>query len=98
MQPGILEILSNINCQETFRATRIEREIVAALGGSCLSPISALGTIANQKLYLQVRVSNQDGSNTIEKECVFSIVDEERAFKKFKGELVKSGAKELIQS
>lgn len=98
VQPGILEILSNINCQETFRATRIEREIVAALEGSCLSPISALGTIANQKLYLQVRVSNQDGSNTIEKECVFSIVDEERALKKFKDELVKSGAKELIQS
>ena len=43
IQSGILEMLNMINCQKTFTATKIERDIVAALEGSCLSPIRCKG-------------------------------------------------------
>jgi hydroxymethylbilane synthase len=98
IQSGILEILKKVNCQQTFTATKIEREIVAALGGTCLSPISALVTIQDQKLHLQVRVSNQNGSSTIEKEATFSPEQEPDALSQFKIDLLANGARELIQT
>ena len=98
IQSDILEILKKLNCQQTFTATKIEREIVAALGGTCLSPISALVTIQDQKLHLQVRVSNQNGSSTIEKEATFSLEQEPDALSQFKIELLANGARELIQT
>ena len=98
IQSGILEMLNMINCQKTFTATKIERDIVAALEGSCLSPISALVTAQDSKLHLQVRVSNQDGSTIIEKEITFLPAQELEAVKQFKIELLAEGAQELIQT
>jgi len=98
IQSSILEMLNMINCQKTFKATKIEREIVAALEGSCLSPISALVTAQDSKLHLQVRVSNQDGSTIIEKEITFLPAQELEAMSQFKIELLAEGAQELIQT
>ncbi|MDA9916346.1 hydroxymethylbilane synthase [Gammaproteobacteria bacterium] len=98
IQSGTLEILKMINCQKTFTATKIEREIVAALEGTCLSPISALVRARDSKLHLQVRVSNQDGSTIIEKETTFVLAKELEAVSRFKIELLAEGAQELIQT
>ena len=98
IQSEILDILVKVNCSHTFTATKIEREIVAALEGTCLSPISALVTIQDQKLHLQVRVSNQNGSKIIEKESIFLPEEESDALLQFKIELLADGAKELIQT
>ncbi|MDA9027341.1 hydroxymethylbilane synthase [Gammaproteobacteria bacterium] len=98
IQSGTLEILKMINCQKTFTATKIEREIVAALVGTCLSPISALVRARDSKLHLQVRVSNQDGSTIIEKETTFVLAKELEAVSRFKIELLAEGAQELIQT
>ena len=98
IQSGILEMLNMINCQKTFTATKIERGIVAALEGSCLSPISALVTAQDSKLHLQVRVSNQDGSTIIEKEITFLPAQELETVSQFKIELLAEGAQELIQT
>ena len=95
---GILEILVKVNCQHTFTATKIEREVVAALEGTCLSPISALVTMQDQKLHLQVRVSNQNGSTVIEREATFLPEQESDALLQFKIELLADGAKELIKT
>ncbi|MDB9769346.1 hydroxymethylbilane synthase [Gammaproteobacteria bacterium] len=98
IQSSILKILNMINCQQTFTATKIERDIVAALEGSCLSPISALVTAQDSKLHLHVRVSNQDGSTIIEKEITFLPAQELEAVSQFKIELLADGAQELIQT
>ncbi|MDB2665469.1 hydroxymethylbilane synthase [Gammaproteobacteria bacterium] len=98
IQSGILEMLNMINCQKTFTATKIERDIVAALEGSCLSPISALVTAQDSRLHLQVRVSNQDGSIIIEKEIIFLPAQELETVSQFKIELLAEGAQELIQT
>ncbi|MDA9258612.1 hydroxymethylbilane synthase [Gammaproteobacteria bacterium] len=98
IQSGILEMLNMINCQKTFTATKIERDIVAALEGSCLSPISALVTAKDPRLHLQVRVSNQDGSTIIEKEITFLPAQELETVSQFKIELLAEGAQELIQT
>ena len=98
IQSGILEMLNMINCQKTFTATKIERDIVAALEGSCLSPISALVKAQDSRLHLQVRVSNQDGSIIIEKEITFLPAQELETVSQFKIELLAEGAQELIQT
>ena len=45
-------LLESINDNLTFEATEIERTVVAALQGNCLSPISALCTIRDQDVEL----------------------------------------------
>ena len=94
----ILGILDEVNCPETFLATKIEREIVKLLEGTCLSPISALAVIQDQKCNLHVRVSNQNGSKVIEKDLSFFPEQEPDALSSFKRDLLKDGAQELIQN
>ena len=98
IQSEILDVLQRMNCQETFTATKIEREIVELLEGTCLSPISSLVTIKDQKLNLQVRVSNQNGTKVIEKEVSFFPEQESDALPAFKRALLADGARELIQT
>ena len=98
IQSEILDVLQRMNCQETFTATKVEREIVELLEGTCLSPISALVTVQDQKLHLQVRVSNQNGSTVIEREATFLPEQESDALLQFKIELLADGAKELIKT
>ena len=98
IQLEILDILHKMNCQETFTATKIEREIVEFLEGSCLSPISSLVTVKDRKLHLQVRVSNQNGSKVIEKEASFFPEQEPDALSALKRDLLEEGAQELIQT
>ena len=52
----------------------------------------------DQKLHLQVKVSNQNGSTIIEKESTFLLEEESDALLQFKIELLADGAKELIKT
>ena len=98
LRSEVSEVLSRINDNNTLQATTIERSIVAALEGSCLSPISALCKIKNQDAELKVRVSNQHGSEVCNEDIKFTLQNKEKAVSKLIKKLIASGAKELIQS
>ena len=91
-------LLESINDNLTFEATEIERAVVAALQGNCLSPISALCTIRDQDVELKVRVSNQKGSEVYDQKEIFTLDNKIQALEDFVEKLISNGAKTLIQN
>ena len=90
-------LLQSINDNLTFQATEIERTVVAALQGNCLSPISALCKIRDQDVELKVRVSNQNGSEVYDQKEIFKLHNKIEALEDFIEKLISNGAKTLIQ-
>jgi len=90
-------VMKLLNDESTYRATEIERRIVASLEGNCLSPISALCKIVAQDAELKVRVSNQDGSKVYNEAIKFELDNKIDALQDFIEILIKNGAKEIIQ-
>ena len=91
-------LLESINDNLTFEATGIERAVVAALQGNCLSPISALCKIRDQDVELKVRVSNQKGSEVYDQKEIFTLDNKIQALEDFIEKLISNGAKTLIQN
>ena len=90
-------LLQSINDNLTFQATEIERTVVAALQGNCLSPISALCKINDQDVELKVRVSNQNGTEVYDQKEIFKLDNKIEALEGFIEKLISNGAKTLIQ-
>ena len=90
-------LLKLLNDESTYKATEIERRIVASLEGNCLSPISALCKIVAQDAELKVRVSNQDGSKVYNEAIKFELDNKIDVLQGFIETLIQNGAKEIIQ-
>jgi hydroxymethylbilane synthase len=61
----LAELLRKIHHRPTAIAVQAERAVLSRLGGGCLLPISALGSVAGARLHLQARVISQDGTKVI---------------------------------
>lgn len=97
LEAEINNLLQSINDNLTFQATEIERTVVAALQGNCLSPVSALCKINDQDVELKVRVSNQNGTEVYDQKEIFKLDNKIEALEGFIEKLISNGAKTLIQ-
>lgn len=61
----IAELLGKIHHSPTATAVMAERAVLSGLGGGCLLPVSALGSVAGARLHLEARVISQDGTTTV---------------------------------
>jgi hydroxymethylbilane synthase len=60
------DLLAAISCRETLSRVTAERAMLAALDGSCRTPIAALATLNGDELHLRGRVLRPDGSEMLE--------------------------------
>ena len=59
---AVLALLAAINHADTFDAVTIERGFLAALGGTCHSPVAALATIADGRVAFRAEIMTEDGT------------------------------------
>ena len=64
-------IVTAINHKDTFDCVAAERAFTRALGGSCASPVAALGAILADEVHLRVQIFSEDGSELVEDEGRF---------------------------
>jgi hydroxymethylbilane synthase len=57
-------------------AVMAERAFARALGGSCHSPVAALGTVRRSQVHLRAEILSADGSERVRDEAVFKTGDE----------------------
>ncbi len=57
-----LALLAAIDDAPTHAAVRLERGFLAALGGTCHSPVAALATIAGDRVHFRAEIMTEDGS------------------------------------
>jgi hydroxymethylbilane synthase len=59
---AVCEILSGIDHPDTSDCVRAERAVLAALGGTCHSPIAALAKVEGDRLHLRTEILSPDGT------------------------------------
>ena len=59
---AVLALLAAINHGDTFAAVSVERGFLAALGGTCHSPVAALATINGDRVAFRAEIMTEDGS------------------------------------
>jgi hydroxymethylbilane synthase len=68
-------MLTIIDDRTTHTLIRAERAFVAALGGSCHSPVAVFGEIEGGKIHLRAQILSEDGRDQLRDECVFECDD-----------------------
>ncbi|TMM50416.1 hydroxymethylbilane synthase [Qipengyuania marisflavi] len=69
------DLLAAIDHAESHAEITAERALLAALGGSCHSPIAALSRIEGGDIVLRAAIYSEDGIHRIEDEARFAIAD-----------------------
>ena len=70
-------VLTIIDDQTTHALIRAERAFVAALGGSCHSPVAVYAEIEAGKVHLKAQILSEDGREQLRDEALFECGDHE---------------------
>jgi len=62
----VLDYLAPLACADTMACVTAERAVLAALDGSCRTPIAALAILEDGRISLRARVLRPDGSEALE--------------------------------
>ncbi|MBY0522662.1 MAG: hydroxymethylbilane synthase [Gemmataceae bacterium] len=89
-------LLAQLNHEPTKQAVLAERAMLFALGGGCLVPIGALGTVVGDVLTLRGAVLPPSGKQCVEGELSGPAGDAERLGQRLAQELLARGAGELL--
>lgn len=65
---AMLELLATINDADTFDCVMAERAVLVGLGGTCHSPIAALGRLEDGQIHLRAEILSADGRETVRDE------------------------------
>jgi hydroxymethylbilane synthase len=90
------ELLTTINHVQTQTGITAERAFLRHLGGGCLLPIAALGTLAGEKLALEGLVAAPRGVEVIRDKVHGSATEAEELGKKLAEVILERGGKRLL--
>jgi hydroxymethylbilane synthase len=92
----VMEILNSIHDDDTYSAVSAERELLRTLEGGCQVPIGAYAEIKPNGLYLDAYVGTIDGSLAFRSKLKGSKFYPEKLGNKLAKDLLKAGAKEIL--
>jgi hydroxymethylbilane synthase len=90
------EIVKSIHHENTYTAVLAERALLKALEGGCQVPIGAYAEVKQNGLHLDALVGSLDGSITYRKKIRGSKNSPEKLGKKLADDLLKAGAKIIL--
>ena len=90
------DILSGINCNETFKETKIERRFVASMQGNCNSPIGCYCKIEQDKVLFSYQLLSLDGSQEVSNSISLPASDFESWLEKEIDMLYATGKQKII--
>jgi len=90
------DILKSIHHEETYISVLAERALLRTLEGGCQVPIGAFAEVKSNGLYLDALVGSIDGTLTFREKLRGSKEKPEQLGKKLAKDLIKAGAKEIL--
>ena len=90
------DILNSINCNETFKETKIERRFVASMQGDCNSPIGCYCKIEQNKVLFSYQLLSLDGSQEVSNSISLPASDFESWLEKEIDMLYATGKQKII--
>jgi len=92
----IIALITPLNHLETYRCVMAERAANRELKGGCRLPIAVHATIEGKTLFMDGLVGKVDGTRLIECQQIGSVDDYEELGKMLADDLLKQGAKEIL--
>jgi hydroxymethylbilane synthase len=93
----INEIVQSLHDENTYLAVLAERSLLRTLEGGCQVPIGAFAEVRTNGLYLDAMVGSLDGTLTFRKKIKGKKADAEKIGKLLAKDLIKAGAKKILQ-
>ncbi|MCU0414051.1 MAG: hydroxymethylbilane synthase [Ignavibacteriaceae bacterium] len=90
------DIVHSIHHEDTYIAVVAERALLKTLEGGCQVPIGAFAEVKQNGLHIDALVGSLDGSITYRKKIRGIKTDPEKVGKKLAGDLLKAGAKTIL--
>jgi hydroxymethylbilane synthase len=91
------EIVQSLHDENTYLAVIAERSLLRTLEGGCQVPIGAFAEVRTNGLYLDAMVGSLDGTLTFRKKIKGKKAEAENIGKLLAKDLVKAGAKKILQ-
>jgi len=91
------EIVKSVHHEETYKAVLAERALLKTLEGGCQVPIGAFAEVKQNGLHIDALVGSLDGSITYRKKIRGSKNNPEKLGKKLADDLMKAGAKIILE-
>jgi hydroxymethylbilane synthase len=92
----VIAIFSQINDKNTLLQVNCERSAMAALGGSCHTPIGVYATLEKGELWLRVCLVSPDGKNRYEEEGHATVAEGDKLGREVGLRLKAKAPKELL--
>jgi hydroxymethylbilane synthase len=93
----VIEIVKSVHHEATYKAVLAERALLKTLEGGCQVPIGAFAEVTSNGLTIDALVGSLDGSLTFRKKIRGSKNNPEKLGKKLAKDLLKSGAKTILE-
>ncbi len=94
---AVIKIVKSVHHEPTYQAVLAERALLKTLEGGCQVPIGAFAEVKQNGLYLDAMVGSLDGSLTFRKKMRGSKSNPEELGKTLAKDLLKAGAKTILQ-
>jgi len=93
----IVELLSGINHEATYRAVEAERAFARKLGANCRTPIAAFATVLDTKLRIDGMVASLDGRMLLRTQLISDKSDPTKVGEELAGSLLSKGAQLVLE-
>ena len=93
----ISKLVKKINDEETFIATKIERDFLKKIGGSCQIPAGIFAEVKNEKILVCGIISSFDGKKYVKSTFEEKISDFDKLGEKIAEKLLMDGGEEILR-
>lgn len=92
----ISELVSKLNDAETFSATKVEREFLREVGGSCQVPVGVFAQVDGGRLTVRALISSMDGKTFVAEKLEVPLYEIDGLGKRLATTLLDDGGRKIL--
>ena len=93
----VREIAMSLNDNNSFIATKLERDFVSAIGAGCSAPVAVNAIISGEEITVKAMLGYPDGTNIMHKEITSKVSDCDKLGKRLATAMIAEGALDILE-
>ena len=91
------KIAEFLNDEDTYMATHIERDFIAAIGAGCSAPVACNAVVEDNEVTFRVMLGFPDGTNVMQEKVVVALSESKEIGKTLAKTMIDNGALQLLK-
>ncbi len=96
-QPLLKKVAAFLKDENTYLATQIERDFIAAIGAGCSAPVACNAVVTDNKVTFRVMLGFPDGTHVLNEKIVTSVEASKGIGSELAKKMIENGALELLK-